>query len=119
MSRGSLAGFSFGFAIVQGFLAQIVSGLALRRAEIIGNAGLEYLVGAAYSLSMNEIRPPRRRRAETPPDLAPPGTPPHVAVAPGLLDHEHVVIRADDDTDEDYEAKQLLLDAALAFARKG
>ncbi len=87
--------------------------------KVVGKAGLEYLVGAAYSLPMNELRPPRRRRAETPPDLAPPGTPPHVAVAPGLLDHEHVVIRADDDTDEDYEANQLLLDAALAFARRG
>jgi hypothetical protein len=52
-------------------------------------------------------------------DLAPPGTPPHVAVAPGLLDQQHVVIRADDDTDEDYEAKQQLLDAVLAFARRG
>ena len=52
-------------------------------------------------------------------ELAPPGTPPHVAVAPGLLDQQHVVIRADDDTDKDYEAKQRLLDAALAFARKG
>ena len=44
---------------------------------------------------------------------------PHVAVAPGLLDQAHVVIRADDDTDEEYAAKQRLLDAALAFARKG
>jgi hypothetical protein len=52
-------------------------------------------------------------------ELALPGTPPHVAVAAGLLDQQHVVIRADDDTDEDYEAKQRLLDAALAFARKG
>jgi hypothetical protein len=52
-------------------------------------------------------------------DLAPPGTPPHVAVAPGLLDQQHVVVRADDDTDEDYEAKQQLLDAVLAFARRG
>ena len=60
---------------------------------------------------------PRPHDAE--PDLAPPGTPPHVAVAPGLLDHQHVVIRADDDTDEDYEAKQLLLDAVLALARQG
>lgn len=51
-------------------------------------------------------------------DLAPPGTPPHVAVAPGLLDQQHVVVRADDDTDEDYEAKQQLLDAVLAFARR-
>jgi hypothetical protein len=60
---------------------------------------------------------PSSRQDET--ELAPPGTPPHVAVAPDLLDRKHVVIRADDDTDDDYEAKQRLLDAALAFARKG
>ena len=52
------------------------------------------------------------------PELAPPDTPLHVAVAPGLLDREHAVIRADDDTDEDYEAKQRLLDAMLAYAKK-
>jgi hypothetical protein len=68
---------------------------------------------------MNEVRPPRPRRAKRQPDLAAPDTPPHVAVAPGLLDHAHAVIRADDDTDEDYIAKQRLLDAALAIARKG
>jgi len=38
-------------------------------------------------------------------------------VAPGLLDQEHVVIRADDDTDEDYEARCRVFAAALAFAR--
>jgi len=48
-----------------------------------------------------------------------PGTPPHVAVAPGVLDQEHVVIRAPDDTDEDYEARRRVFAAALAFARKG
>ena len=47
---------------------------------------------------MNEISPPPRRRAKPQPDLAPAGTPPHVAVAPGLLDREHVVTREDDDT---------------------
>jgi hypothetical protein len=36
-----------------------------------------------------------------------------------VLDKEHVVIRADDDTDEDYEARSRLFAAALAFARKG
>jgi len=51
------------------------------------------------------------------PELAPPGSPPHVVVAPGLLDQEHVVIRADDDTDEDYEARCRVFAAALAFAR--
>jgi hypothetical protein len=52
-------------------------------------------------------------------ELAPPGTPPHVAVAPGVLDQEHVVIRAADDTDEDYEARTRVVAAALNFARKG
>jgi hypothetical protein len=67
---------------------------------------------------MNEIRPPRRR-AKSPPELAPAGTPPHVAVAPGVLDQEHVVIRSADDTDEDYEARRKVFAAALVFARKG
>jgi hypothetical protein len=66
---------------------------------------------------MNEIRSPSRSAAPQP-DLAPAGTPLHVAVAPGLLDMEHTVIRADDDTDEDYERKQRLLDAMLAYAKK-
>lgn len=73
---------------------------------------------SAYSLPMNEIRPPRRRRAAPQPDLAPAGTPLHVAVAPGLLEGQHVVIRAEDDTDEDYAAKQRLLDAMLAYAKR-
>jgi len=50
------------------------------------------------------------------PELAPPGTAPHVAVAPGLRDQTHVVVRAEDDTDEGYEARSRLLAAALAFA---
>jgi hypothetical protein len=66
---------------------------------------------------MDEIRSPRPR-ADTLPDLAPAGTPLHVAVAPGLLDQKHTVIRADEDTDEDYERKQRLLDALLAYAKK-
>ncbi len=68
---------------------------------------------------MNEIRPPSSQPHDAEPELAPPGTPPHVAVAPGVLDKEHVVIRADDDTDEDYVARSRLFAAALAFARKG
>jgi hypothetical protein len=67
---------------------------------------------------MNEIRSRRRPRVKTPSDLAPAGTPLHVAVARGLLDREHTVIRADDDTDEDFERKQQLLDAMLAHAKK-
>ena len=67
---------------------------------------------------MNEIRSPRRRASQPPHELAPPGTPVHVAVEPSLLNQDHVVIRADDDTDEDYQAKQHLLAAALAIVRK-
>jgi hypothetical protein len=43
----------------------------------------------------------------------------HIAVAPGILDHEHVVVRSDDDTDEDYAARCRLLAALLAAARRG
>jgi len=49
------------------------------------------------------------------PDLAPSGSPPHVAIAPGLVGQDHVAIRAEDDTDEDYEARRRLLAVALAF----
>jgi hypothetical protein len=48
------------------------------------------------------------------PELGPPGTPPHVAVAVGLQEQAHDIIRAEDDTDEDYEARRRLLAAALA-----
>ena len=92
----------------------------------LGHAGahlhvVECRAGCAYCLSMNDtphpaLSPDRPDGAEA--DLAPAGTPLHVAVAPGVLDKEHVVIRADDDTDEDYEAKQRLLDAMLAYAKQ-
>jgi hypothetical protein len=59
------------------------------------------------------------RPADKRPELAPPGTPPSLAVAPGLLDHKHVAIREDDDTDEDFEASKRLLAAVLDYARKG
>jgi hypothetical protein len=68
---------------------------------------------------MNEIDPPRRRGTKPQPELAPAGTPSHVAIAPGVRDREHVVIRSADDTDEDYEARRKVFAAALAFARKG
>jgi hypothetical protein len=61
----------------------------------------------------------RRPAAPPSPELAPPGAPPHVAVAPGVLDQAHVVIRADDDSDEDYAARCRVFAAALDFARKG
>jgi hypothetical protein len=62
------------------------------------------------------LSPDRPDDAEA--EFAPAGTPLHVAVAPGLLEAGHVVIRANDDTDEDYEAKQRLLDAVLAYAKR-
>ncbi len=69
-----------------------------------------------YFACMDQTPPPPVPAHE--PDLAPPGSPPHVAVAPGLLDHEPVVIRAEDDNDEDVDARSRLLAAALAFARQ-
>jgi hypothetical protein len=65
---------------------------------------------------MNEIRPPRRRRAATPPDLAPPGTPPHIAVAPGVLGRTLTVVREPDDTDEGYQRRCELLAVLLEHA---
>ena len=67
---------------------------------------------------MNIVTKPVRP-AQQQPELTPPGSPPHVAVAPGVLDHDHAVIRSDDDTDEDFEARRRVLAAALSFARKG
>lgn len=68
---------------------------------------------------MNEIRPTPPQPLTAEEELAPPGTPPSLAVAPGLLDQEYVAIREDDDTDEDFESSKRLLAAVLAFARKG
>ena len=67
---------------------------------------------------MNIVTKPVRP-AHQQPELAPTGSPRHVSVAPGLLDHDHSVIRSDDDTDEDYEARRRIFAAALSFARKG
>jgi len=69
--------------------------------------------------TMNETRLPRLRRAKPDAELEPAGTPPHVAVAPGLLDGDHIVTREADDTDADYEARRRLLAAALRVARQG
>jgi hypothetical protein len=65
------------------------------------------------------LAPSPGRLDDTETELAPPGTPISLAVAPGLLDREHVVIHEDDDTDEDFEASKRLLAAVLDFARKG
>jgi len=50
-------------------------------------------------------------------ELAPPGSPPTVAVVPELLLGEHVAVREDDDTDADYEARSRLLAAVLLAAK--
>jgi|HubBroStandDraft_1064217.scaffolds.fasta_scaffold202453_2 hypothetical protein len=60
-----------------------------------------------------------RRPVAPSPELAPPGALPHVDVAPGVLDRAHVMIRADDDSDEDYAARCTVFAAALDFAGKG
>jgi hypothetical protein len=52
-------------------------------------------------------------------ELAPPCSPVSVVAAPELLEGDYVVIRSDDDTDEDYAARCRLLDALLAVARRG
>lgn len=68
--------------------------------------------------AMTTATKPRASRRQHP-QLDPPGAPPRVAVAPSLQDRDHVVIRSDDDTDEDYEARCRVFAAALAFAHKG
>jgi hypothetical protein len=68
-----------------------------------------------YFAPMDQTPPPPAPARE--PELAPPGSPLHVAVAPGLLNQEHAVIRAEDASGEDCEAPSRLLAAALAFAR--
>ena len=67
---------------------------------------------------MNEIRPPRARRRKQHPELAPAGTPPHIAVAPGLLDREHTVVREPGESDERYRSRCDLLAALLDYARQ-
>lgn len=67
---------------------------------------------------MNEIRPPRRRRAQPKPELSPPGTPLHVAVAPGLLDQKHTVIREPGESDERYKSRCELFAALLDYAKQ-
>jgi hypothetical protein len=68
---------------------------------------------------MDDIRPTSPEPPTAEEELAPPGAPVSLAVAPGLLDQEFVAIREEDDTDEDFESSKRLLAAVLAFARKG
>jgi hypothetical protein len=44
---------------------------------------------------------------------------PHVAVAPGLLDQPHTVVREPGESDERYRARCELFAAVLDYARKG
>ncbi len=62
----------------------------------------------------------RSRRSTQPHrELAPAGTPPHIAVAPGLLDQEHTVVREPGESDERYQSRCELLTVLLDFAKKG
>lgn len=86
------------------------------------DVGLECPAEAAYSSSMDDtphLAPAAPPADDAEPEFAPAGAPPHVAVAPGVLDQDHIVVRADDDTDEDYAARSRVFAAALAFARDG
>jgi hypothetical protein len=59
------------------------------------------------------------RRVDTPSELAPPSTPPHIAVAPGLLDRDHTVVREPGETDESYQSRCELLAILLDHAKHG
>ena len=67
---------------------------------------------------MDEIQPTLPEPLTAEEELAPAATPLSLIVAPGLLDQEHIPIREDGDTDEDFESSNRLLAALLAFARK-
>jgi hypothetical protein len=74
---------------------------------------LEIESGKAYLYHMDQL--PLCSSSAPQAELGPSGTLPHVAIAPGLRDQQHVVIRAEDDTDEDYSARSRLLAAVLAL----
>lgn len=63
--------------------------------------------------SINQTRLARPSATQPPAGFAPLGTPAHASSEPSLLGQDHAVIRAHDDTDEDYRAKQRLLAASL------
>lgn len=52
------------------------------------------------------------------PELAPFGSPPHLTIAPGLLDQEHTVVREPGESDERYQSRCELLAILLDFAKK-
>jgi hypothetical protein len=51
--------------------------------------------------------------------LAPPGSPLHIAVAPGMLDQKPTVIREPGESDERYQSRCELLAALLDHAKQG
>lgn len=67
---------------------------------------------------MNEIRSARRRRVQAKLELPPPGPPLHIAVAPGLLDRKHTVVREPGESDERYQSRCELLAALLDHAKQ-
>jgi len=82
-------------------------------------AGLESWPEAAYSPCMDDTPHP----APSPPlpndaasELAPAGTPPHIAVAPGVLGRTLTVIREPGDSDETYARRCELLCVLLDHA---
>ncbi len=66
---------------------------------------------------MNEIRPRRPRRTKQRSDLATPDAPLHIAVAPGLLNLEHTLVREPGESDERYQSRCDLLAALLDHAK--
>jgi hypothetical protein len=69
--------------------------------------------------AMNELHPTSPQPSDAEPEPAPPGTPPHIAVAPGLLDHQHTVIREPGENDESYQSRCELLAVLLDFVQPG
>lgn len=70
------------------------------------------LIGMATKTVTIPDRPPAPQ-----PELAPPGTPPHIAVAPGALDHAPTVIREPGESDERHQSRCELLAILLDHAR--
>jgi hypothetical protein len=68
---------------------------------------------------MSSVTKPSRRPAHPHPELASPGAPLHIAVARGLLDQEHAVIREPGESDERYRSRCELLAALLDYAKQG
>jgi hypothetical protein len=50
-------------------------------------------------------------------ELAPPDAPLHIAVAPGVLDRQHTVIREPNESDESYRSRCELLAALTTYVK--